>query len=259
MQGGRLLRAVREHGGDLAHLRAHARVGDHARASAVCDGAAGIRHVGAVAEGGVRRDDLFRVLFRGHALARERGFLDLERRGRDEAHIRGDDVARFQLDDVAGDDLLTCEMPPLAVAQHLGKCLVHILQGFHGVLRLVLLDDADDRVQDDDEQDDAGVDELAVLSLHEGDDRGDYRRHDEHDDHDVLELLQELDDQALFLRLFERVLAVLGGALLRLCGGKTLLRRGKCGEDFVRGLVVTDELGLSVFCLVNGCGLLFED
>ena len=171
LQRGRLLRTVRKHGGDLAHFRAHARVRDHARASAVSHSAAGICHIRTVAEGRGDVHHLLCVLFGGDALAGERGFLDLQRRRGEKAHIGGDDVARFQLDDVAGDEFLAGEMFPLAVAQHLGKCLVHILQGFHGVLGFVLLHHADDRIQHDDEQDDARVDEFAVLTLHERDDR----------------------------------------------------------------------------------------
>ena len=191
-------------------------MGDHARTSAVRHGASRIRHIRTVAERGVRRHRLFGVLFGGNALARERGFLYLQGGGGEQSHIRRHDVARFQLDYVAGDELLAREMFPFAVAEHLGKRLVHVFQGFHGVLRFVFLHHADDRVEDDYEQYDAGVDEFGIFALHQSYHRRDHRRHEEHDDHDVLELFEELDDEALLFALRKRVLAEFRNALFRL-------------------------------------------
>ena len=216
---------------------------DDARASAVRDRASGIRHIRAVAERRVGGDGLFRVFFRGYGLAGERRLLYLERRGGKQPDVRGDDVAGFQLDDVARYYLLAGEMFPLAVAQHFGESLVHVFQGFHCVFRLVLLHHAYDGVEDDDEQNDARVDEFGRLFLHDRDDRRHHGSHDEDDDHDVLELLEELDCEALFLSLFERVLAVLGGALLRLGGRESLFRGGQCLKNLVRGLVVVNGTG----------------
>ena len=88
-----------------------------------------------------------------------------------------------------------------------------------------------------------GVDELAILLLHEGNDRGNDRRNDEHDDHDVLELFEELDREALFLGFFKRVFAEFRRSLLRLCGGKSSFGRVQSAQHLIRRLIVIDDGG----------------
>ena len=72
------------------------------------------RHVHAVAQGGVGGDRLD-LLGRGHALARERGLVDLEGRGRQDARVGRDEVAGLDVDDVARDELLHRDLGELAV------------------------------------------------------------------------------------------------------------------------------------------------
>ena len=241
-----LLLLLGEHGRDLADLGLHARGGDHARASAVADRAARVRHVRPVAERRVRRHRLVRVLFGGHGLAGQRGFLYLERRRRKQPEIGRDYVAGFQPHDVAGHQLLAFEMFPFAVAQHLGKRLVHVFQRFHRRLGFVLLHHADDGVQDDDEQDDAAVDELGVVLLDDGDDRGHRRRGEQHDDHHILKLREELRKERLLLSLGKRVRPVLRETLVRFGGRKTALGRRQSAERLFRRLVV-EGLRLPLF------------
>ena len=211
---------------------------DHARAPAVRHDAAGIRHIRTVSERRVRGDRLFGVLFRRDGLARERRFLYFEGRGGEQPHIRGHDVARFEFDYVARHDFLARKVLPFAVAQHLREGFVHIFEGFHSRFGLVFLHNADYRVDDDDEQNDAGVDELAVFLLNKGDDRRHYRGNDKHDNHNVLELFEEFAQQTLLLRFLQGVLAVLRDALVRLCRGQPLFRRRKRTQDFFGRFVV---------------------
>ena len=78
------------------------------------------RHVHPVAEGGVGRDRVH-LLGRGHALARQRGLVDLEGRGREDPGVGGDEVARLEVDDVARDQLVHREIDEIAVPPSLRR------------------------------------------------------------------------------------------------------------------------------------------
>ena len=110
--------------------------------------------------------------------------VDTHGRRLQEAQVGRDDVALFEEQDVAGHDLASRHEPHLAVAHDTSLRAGHPLEGVHGLLGAVLLDEADDAVEDDDGQDDQGVLGLAD----EGRDDG---GHQEHDDHGARELVEQ--------------------------------------------------------------------
>ena len=64
-------------------------------------------------------------------------------------------------------------------------------QGLEGLLRAVLLDEAEERVQDDDNRDQDRIVQLPGLPFEEPEDRRDHRGDDEDDDEDIEELREE--------------------------------------------------------------------
>ena len=107
--GGRL-----EHPADVAHLGVHPGRDDEDDTRAPGDLGVHERHVRAVAEGGVGSDRVH-LLGGGHALAGERGLVDLERRRGEDAGVGRDEVARLEVDDVARDQLVHGEIDEVAV------------------------------------------------------------------------------------------------------------------------------------------------
>ena len=98
----------------MADLGVHAGRDDEDGAGAAGDLGVHERHVRAVAEGGVGSDRVH-LLGGGHALAGQRGLVDLEGRGREDAGVGGDEVARLEVDDVARDELVHGEIDEVAV------------------------------------------------------------------------------------------------------------------------------------------------
>ena len=103
-----------EHPADVADLRVHAGRDDEDRAGTAGDLGVHERHVHAVPERGVGSDRVH-LLGGGHALTRQRGLVDLEGRGREDAGVRGDEVARLEVDDVARDELVHGDIDEVAV------------------------------------------------------------------------------------------------------------------------------------------------
>ena len=100
----------------------------------------------------------------------------------DEAQVGRDDVAGVEPDDVTGHELRRRDDRRLAAADDPGRRARHPLERVHRLLGPVLLDEADDPVEDDDGEDDDRVLQVA-------DRRRDDRRPDEDEDHRVRELL----------------------------------------------------------------------
>ena len=232
---------------DLAHLRLHARSRDDRRRRAVGDGTARKDHVVPVADGGVLRDFGKGVLFRRHALARQRGLLRLQVGTPEKAGVGGDEVARFEDDDVARDELGRLHELLLAVTDDARVRRGHIFERFERLFRLALLHQPHDGVEDDDEDDERGLDKLDGILLPldhliADDAEGDARRDQEDDDHHVLELFKKADDEGLFLPFVQFVLAVLRPACGDLFCRKPVLRvRFQFGEHFACGPVVISQ------------------
>ena len=82
------------------------------------------------------------------AFAGQRGFLDLEGRGDEQAAVGRDAVARLDQHDVARHQLARVDLDRLAVAAHAGDVLHHLLERGQAGLGLGLLVHAQHRVED---------------------------------------------------------------------------------------------------------------
>ena len=104
-----------------------------------------------------------------------------------------------------------------------------LAQGLHGLLGLVFLAEAQDRIEDEDGEDGDGV---LVVAQERGGDRGE----DEDDDEEGGELLQEDAPGALDVRLGQFVGAVLGQPAGRLFGAEAVARSGaRLGQGLIGG------------------------
>jgi hypothetical protein len=159
---------------DLADLGTHAGRGDDADGRAVGDRRAREHHVQLALDAHILGDDL-ELLEHGLALARERALVRLDggRLQLDDAHVGRHLVAHADVDDVARHELRRRHVGhEHAVTQHLGGGRLHLLECVERVLGVVLLPDADDGVDDQDEHDHEGLDEglqaLVAIALEEG-------------------------------------------------------------------------------------------
>ena len=159
---------------DLADLGAHAGRGDDADGRAVGDRRAREHHVELALDARILRDEL-EVLEHGLALPRERALVRLEggRLELHDAHVSRHLVAHADVDHVARHELRRRHVGhDLAVAQHPRGGRLHLLECLERVLGVVLLPDADDGVDDQDEHDherlDEGLQALIALALEEG-------------------------------------------------------------------------------------------
>ena len=156
-----------------------------------------------------------RVLGDWHAFAGQRRFVGVEIGVFDDAGVGRDLVAGFDEDDVAGDDLARRNALALAVAHDGGFRRRQRHQCAHRFFGARLLDEAEHRVEHDDERDDdrfvgqGGFARILQQPFDHRDDDG-----DEEDDHqEVLELLE----QPLPPRRFGRALSSFGPYWSRRC------------------------------------------
>ena len=164
-----------------------------------------------------------------HGFARERRLLDLEAGVLDQAAVGRHGVARFKQHDVADDQFLAAHGDDLAVAQHARGRRGHLLQRLDRLLRLVLLVDAEDGVDDDDRQDDDHV--RKALALDDREHTGDRCRNEQDEDHGILHLLEEADDQRRFLRLGKFVGPIFPEPVSSLLSRKALLAALRLAQD----------------------------
>ena len=192
--------------GDAAQLGLHRRGHDDGLAGARRDAGAHEHHVLAVAERDVALFQSRGLLRHRLRLAGQRGLDALERGRFQEPGIGRDQVAGFQREDVTGDDSRGRNRSDLPVAPHLGLGRGHLLERRDGLLRVELLVEADDGVEDDDGEDGDGVHHFAQ---HAGDDTG----RDENPDDEALELAEENLQRADALAFLQFVRAVSREAL----------------------------------------------
>ena len=163
----------------------------------------------------------------------------------EQAGVGGDEITGLQLDDVAGDEVGGVDHQLLTVADHAGVGSRHILQGVQSLLRLTLLVHAHDGVEDNDEQDEGRLKQLAPVLLGDDHREGHHGGGDEDEDHDVLELVDEALEGGLLLLLAETVLAVLGLLLGGLRGRQTRFGVGvQLGEQGLLILTVGRQGGI---------------
>ena len=167
-------------------------------------------------------------------LAGQRGLDALERGRFQEPGIRRDQVAGFQREDVTGHDCRGRNRSDLPVASHLGLRRGHLLERRDGFLRVELLIEADDGVEDDDGEDGDGVHHFAQ---HAGDDAGG----DENPDDEALELAEENPQRADALAFLQFVRAVSREALRRFLRRKSGCRGAELRQHFLGGPVVPES------------------
>lgn len=203
LQGGLALLGLVHKGGDLAQLGVHAGAGDQHRGPAVGHQGAGEHHVlSLVAQGHLVGIDGLGRLVHALALAGEGGLVDLEGEVLQHPAIGHHHVPGLQQDDVAGHHVGGGDLHPHTAPHHLGRGGGHGLETLQGLLRLLILDGAQDRVEHQHGEDDDGA-------LHIAGEGGDHRCDNEYEYHEILELLQKDLERALFLSLGELVGAVL--------------------------------------------------
>ena len=139
----------------------------------------------------------------------------------DQAGIGGNEIAGLQLDDIAGDQVGGVDDALLTVADDAGVGSGQVFQGIQRLFGLALLVHAHDGVEDDDEQDERGLEQLAPVLFHDHHHKGHDGGGDEDQDHDVLELVDEALQGGFLLLFTETVLAVLTEQLGDLGRGQT--------------------------------------
>jgi len=179
-----VVRRGRDEARDRADLGRDSRGDDDRGRAAGSDAGAHVHHVAAVGERRRRVAQPVRVLLDRHRLAGERRFAGGQRRGFDQPGIGRDDVARLELDDITRDDLDRRHDAGDPVATYARVRGRHAAQRSDRLLRVVLLVEADQRVQDDDREDREAIAPLAG-------DAGDDPRRDQDRDHDALELREQ--------------------------------------------------------------------
>ncbi len=184
LRQGRLEHArLLQHRGNLAELRRRARTYHDAAGRAVGHERAAVGHVHPIAERGLGPAHA-QTLLDGHGLARERGLFDFEGLYFDETQIGRDLVAALDEDEVPRHEELGADLDALAVAPRGRPLGHHGRQRLERLTRAVFLHEADDRVQHDHAQHDAGVGPLP----HE---RGEGRRPEQDVNEGIVELPKE--------------------------------------------------------------------
>ena len=181
------LRLLLDEAGDLPELGCHPGLDDDRLPAASFDRGPHEHHVLPVADEGVARQRLDRLDDRLR-FPRERGLVEAEAGGLEEARIRRDAVSRGQDRDVAGDELAGRDGHDPALAEYVGLRRGEALEGLQGPLGPVLLDEAEDRVHDHDRHDQDRVIEVREFPLQGAEDGRNDRRDDEDDHEDVDEL-----------------------------------------------------------------------
>ena len=220
-----------DHAGDLAQFRAHAGGHHDAAAAAVGDEGAHEREIGAVAQRQVRGGQGFGLLADRFRFAGERGFHRAELDGVEQAQVGRHDVAGFEPDDVAGHQLPRGQFLQFAVAADAHARAGQLLEGGHGLLGAVFLDEPQHAEQHDDGQDGDGLGDVA-------EEQGQDRRADEDEDHGLDELGEEHPPGGPGNGFPQFVGPVDGAPGAGFRAGKSLGRGVQVGEDFGGGLRV---------------------
>ena len=158
LQGGLLLFCGGDHAGDLAHFGGHPGCGDDGFAAPVDDGGAHIAHIFPVAERDIRLllrgSERFQHLIDRHGFAGKGGFLDFQGGAFQDPPVGRDGVAGFQQNDIAGDKVDRRQNDRFPIAQDLTGGGRHALQSLDRRFGLLLLDHAEESVEQNDNQND---------------------------------------------------------------------------------------------------------
>ena len=148
-------------------------------------------------------------LIDGHRLARERCFLCPQVLDLDETKVCRDLVARFEEHDVARHQFFGRDQTNLPAAQGPGLRGQHVADRVERLLGLAFLNEAEQRIENDNAQNDRRVEPQADHHLDEPGSEQDINQN-------VVELVQELHERRLLLALRQTVRTVFRQALLRL-------------------------------------------
>jgi hypothetical protein len=199
----RLERAdLAEHLVDPPQLRLAARRHDDAGGAARNDHGAGERHVLAVAYRGLGGHGSGGLVGRDR-FAGQRRLFRAQVPGLDQAQVGRDLVARFQEHDVAGHEFLGGNQANRPGTQDARLGGQHVADRVERLLGAPLLQEAQQRVQDDDREDDRGVQPQAQHQLDEAGREQDI-------DEEVIELGEEARQRPLLLALRQPVRPMLG-------------------------------------------------
>jgi len=155
------LRHGLQHGGDVAQFRVHAGARHSSHSAAIGDVGAHVGHVPAVAQRDLVALDGICDLLDGHGFAGQRGLVDAQVSGFDDARVRRHPHPCLQQDDIPGHHVGGGDLLHIATAADLDGGNRQPAQGGHGLLSTVLLRKAQNRVQDHDNQNHDRVDSLA--------------------------------------------------------------------------------------------------
>ena len=155
-----------------------------------------------------------RSLLDRRALAGQRRLVRRQQMGFGEARVRRDDVARLEHEQIARDDGRRGDLDAVAVSNHGRARRGHRSQRQQGILGAAFLEEADQRVQNDDRGDGDGVCDLTQESRHHG---GAEQQPDER----ARKLSREQAPARRSLRALDLVGADLGQAAPRLLGRET--------------------------------------
>ena len=144
-------------GCDFAHFGIHAGAYNNSLAAAIYNGGAVIKHVFAVAQRNVflvAKGKGINLFVYRYGFAGEGCFFNLQACTFNNARVGRNSVACFQRDNVAGNEVFTFYGNKVAVAVNFGSCGGHFLQCFNGFFGFAFLNNAEHRVQNNNEHDD---------------------------------------------------------------------------------------------------------
>ena len=143
-------RRLAEGSGDETDLSTHTRSENNTASATLGDDSRAESDVDAVTRTSVIVKGHLGILPDRQRFTSEQGLVGLEVDGLDETHIGGDGVTHLELDDVAGDDLGGIDDDGLTLADDLGGGGGQGAEGVDGAGGLVVLEEADDDVEEDD-------------------------------------------------------------------------------------------------------------
>ena len=225
---------------DLTHLGIHTGSGNNGSSRTVGHAAAGEYHIVTVAERRLQIHLSSGVLLRGNGFTGQGGFFALQADAVQQAGVGGDEVAGFQTDDITGHQFSGLDDFFLSIADDTGVGGRQILQCIQCFFRLAFLIYTHDRVQDNDQNDQTGLEQLTPVLFHADDRQRHDGRGDEDQDHYILKLIHKaLKSSFLFLftELVGTVLCLTGTYFLR---GKTAFFVGGKGVQDVFYVIVVE-------------------
>ena len=131
--------------------------------------------------------EVARVLLGRHRLARERGLLDVEVSGLEEARVGRHAIPGRQPDDVAGDQVAPADLAPGSIAEGGRRRRHGVAQSLRDAMGAVGLHEVEHHAQGHHEDDDGGVDPFA-------EDRGGGARDQQDDDQRIRQEQEDLNE-----------------------------------------------------------------